>query len=145
MGVHQDVTVTVSSYILISFIYIYIYHNYSMNVIICKCHMQVLHAVSHLINPHWYYHVLSPLIVCPQSFFFPRGVPKSPANTKARMSCSDLDDSFLPSGSITASCSNDGIWGPLDMSQCTFSKDAPVAAVAVVESPLTMIVSVLKF
>ena len=87
-------------------------------------------------------HVLSPLTVCPQSFFFPRGVPKTLARTQARMSCSELDDSFLPDGSITALCSNDGMWDPLDMSQCTFRKDAPVVAVAVVETPLTMIVSI---
>ena len=115
-----------------------------MKVIICKGHMQVLRVVSHLTNPHWSPPCSLYLTVCPQSFFFPRGVPKTPASTQARMSCSDLDDSFLPDGSITASCSNDGIWGPLDMSQCTFRKNAPMA-VAVVETPLTMMVSIPKF
>ena len=34
---------------------------------------------------------------------------------------------------ITAKCSVNNTWGPLDMSQCTFRSDVPVAAVAVVE------------
>ena len=41
-------------FLLIAFIiHIPISLNYSMNVIICKGHMQVLHVVSHLTNPHW--------------------------------------------------------------------------------------------
>ena len=114
-----------------------------MNAVIRKGHMQVLRLVSHLTNPHCSCSLN--LTVCPQSFFFPLGVPKTPASTQARMSCSELDDSFLPDGSITASCSNDGKWGPLDMSQCTFRKDAPVVAVAVVETPLAMMVSIPNF
>ena len=34
---------------------------------------------------------------------------------------------------MTAKCSVNRIWGPLDMSQCTFRNDASVTAVAVVE------------
>ena len=34
---------------------------------------------------------------------------------------------------MTAKCSADGTWGPLDMSQCTFRSDVQVAGVAVVE------------
>ena len=57
----------------------------------------------------------------------------TPANSQARMPCAELDDSFLPGGNIIAWCDIEGIWGPLDMSQCTFRVDANVAAVAVVE------------
>ena len=34
---------------------------------------------------------------------------------------------------MTAKCSANRTWGPLDMSQCTFRSDASVTAVAVVE------------
>ena len=66
-------------------------------------------------------------------FFFPLRETATLAESEARMPCSELDDSFLPGGNIIARCDIDGIWGPLDMSQCTFRADAEVAAVAVVE------------
>ena len=34
---------------------------------------------------------------------------------------------------MTTNCLNDNMWGDMDLSQCTFRNDAPVAAVAVVE------------
>ena len=34
---------------------------------------------------------------------------------------------------MTAKCSVNSTWGPLDMSQCTFRSDVQVAGVAVVE------------
>ena len=34
---------------------------------------------------------------------------------------------------MTARCTANNTWGPLDMSQCTFTNDISVAAVAVVE------------
>ena len=34
---------------------------------------------------------------------------------------------------MTARCTANSTWGPLDMSQCTFTNDISVAAVAVVE------------
>ena len=49
------------------------------------------------------------------------------------MPCSELDNSFLSSGLMTAKCSVNRTWGPLDMSQCTFQSDASLTAVAVVE------------
>ena len=66
-------------------------------------------------------------------FFFPLRETATLAESEARMPCSELDDSFLRDGNIIAWCDIDGIWGPLDMSQCTFRADAEVAAVAVVE------------
>ena len=78
-------------------------------------------------------HSLLSLTVCSQSFFFPLRRTKTPASSQATMPCSQLDDSFLPDEMITAKCSVDGTWGPLDMSQCTFRSDVQVAGVAVVE------------
>ena len=52
---------------------------------------------------------------------------------QADFPCSQLDGSFLPGGIMTARCTANNTWGPLDMSQCTFTNGISVAAVAVVE------------
>ena len=59
--------------------------------------------------------------------------PKTPVNSQAKLPCSQLDGSFLAGGMVTAKCSVNSTWEPLDMSQCTFSSNVQVAAVAVVE------------
>ena len=66
---------------------------------------------------------------CPQSFIF----LETPVNSQADLPCSQLDGSFLPGGMVTARCTANNTWGPLDMSQCTFTNGISVAAVAVVE------------
>lgn len=66
---------------------------------------------------------------CPAAYFF----ALTPTNSQAEFPCSQLDGSYLSSGMITANCSSGNTWGPLDMSQCTFRNDVPVAAVAVIE------------
>ena len=69
------------------------------------------------------------LAACPAAFIF----PNSPSKSQEMLPCSQLDGSFLPGGMVTAKCSVNSTWGPLDMSQCTFRSDVPVAGVAVVE------------
>ena len=66
---------------------------------------------------------------CPAAFLF----PETPVNSQAEFPCSLLDGSFLPGGVITAHCSANNTWDALDMSQCTFRNDVPVATLAVVE------------
>ena len=69
------------------------------------------------------------LSACPAAYFF----EYASTNSQAQFPCSQLDGSFPPYGKVTANCSTANSWGPLDMSQCTFRNDVPVAAVAVVE------------
>ena len=74
-------------------------------------------------------HTLPLLSACPETFIFSTSL----SQTQAELPCSQLDGSFLPGGMVTARCTANNTWGPLDMSQCTFTNGISVAAVAVVE------------
>ena len=82
-----------------------------------------------LINRIEYIPLLSCYIACPEAFIF----SDLPSRLQAELPCSQLDSSFLPGGMVTARCSGNSTWGPMDMSQCTYRSDIPVAAVVVVE------------
>ena len=81
------------------------------------------------INRIEYIPLLSCYIACPEAFIF----SDLPSRPQAELPCSQLDGTFLPGGMVTARCTDNSTWGPLDMSQCTYRSDIQVPAVAVVE------------